>query len=172
MAESSAERIVRTERGGQRKSNAAKARRRVLVAERRRQVALLLGTGMSQQEIAEELDVSEATVSNDVKLLKEQYARDANADIEEMVNREAAALDSDEMELRIMLAEAKTFSARLRVYDSILQLMRRRSDLKGLDSVLRRKYGQAQGGASAIEALLAEVLSDASTSVSDERVGG
>ena len=139
------------------KRRSAKVRKSVEIAHRRRHVALMLKT-YEQKEIAALLGVSEATICSDVAALKEAYARDASADINELVQREMLALDGDELELRCELAEARTFSAKLRIMEALLPVMRRRSELAGLDAITRKKLSNADAGGGSLDALLASVL--------------
>jgi hypothetical protein len=144
----------------QRKTAAAKAAKSLEIAERRRMLALMLRSGLAQQEAAAVLGVSEATISVDVAALKEAWARDANEAVEEMLRAELQALDADEYRFRSLLGEARSLTAQLRTYETILSIMHRRSQLAGLDSVLRRKQAEQQGDQADLDALLGRVMED------------
>jgi hypothetical protein len=66
------------------------------MAARRQQVAALLHAGFAQCAIAAQLGVSEATVSGDCAVLREQWRVAAAADYAEVVAAALAALDVDE----------------------------------------------------------------------------
>jgi predicted transcriptional regulator len=152
---------------GQKKTSAEKARRRYNIVERRRQVALYLRQGLQQQEIADLLGVSDATVSSDVDALKAMYVSTATQEVAEYVAQERVALDGDEASLRAELVEATSLSARLAIYDRIIVLMRRRSDLLGLDSVLRRKNEEMRASTNELDDLLRRAV-DSSYELLDE----
>ena len=122
--------------------------------ERRRQVALYVRQGLQQQEIAELLGVSDGTVSSDVDALKAMYVSTATQEIAEYVAQERVALDGDEASLRAELVEATSLSARLYIYDRLLAIQRRRSELMGLDSVLRRKNEELRASTNELDDLL------------------
>jgi hypothetical protein len=142
----------------QSKTSAGKAAKSLEIADRRRRVALMLRLGMEQRQVAEGLEVSEATISGDVAAMKEAWARSAEEDICEMVAQERAALDGDEVEFRRLLGEAETTGQKVKVYDTVLSIMRRRAELVGLDSVLRRKQAEMETGSRGLDALLEEVM--------------
>jgi predicted transcriptional regulator len=71
------------------------ASKRFEIAERRRMVALLMAH-LPQQEIARLLEVSEATVSDDLAYLRGKLQEEALVDVEGMVRRELASLDLDD----------------------------------------------------------------------------
>ncbi len=126
--------------------------------------------GLQQQEIAQLLDVSDATVSSDVDALKAMYVSTANAEVTEYVAQERVALDGDEALLRAELVEATSLSARLAIYDRLLALMRRRSDLLGLDSVLRRKNEEMRASTNELDDLLRRAV-DGTYELVDEAPG-
>jgi hypothetical protein len=145
----------------QRKTAAGKAAKGLEIARRRREVALLLRSGLTQQEVAGALGVSEGTVSGDVKVLKEELWREGLLDVEGMVREELAALAADEVALRSgMFDEEKGGKVRLYVYDRVLAVLNRRAQLAGLDSVLRRKQAEMEREGSGLEALLVQVLGE------------
>jgi FixJ family two-component response regulator len=76
------------------------------MAARRQQVAALLHAGFQQCEIAEQLGVSEATVSGDCAVLREQWRVAAAVDYAEVAAAALAALDGDEAGLRELLGQS------------------------------------------------------------------
>jgi hypothetical protein len=140
------------------KTSAGKAAKSLEIADRRRRVALMRRLGMEQKAVAEALGVSEATISGDVAAMKEAWAKSAVEDIGEMVAQEQAALDGDEVEFRRLLEGAETAGQKVKVYDTVLSIMRRRAELVGLDSVLRRKQAEMEAGSRGLDALLEEVM--------------
>jgi transposase-like protein len=138
------------------KSPEGKAHKRWEIANRRRAVALLLDTGCTQAGIAEALGVSEGTVSEDKQAIEEGLQEAAEKSLVEKVAREEAALDGDEVALRAELVEAESGAVRLEIYQTILALMRRRSDLVGLSAAERRRLEARDAGA--LDALLRMAL--------------
>lgn len=139
-----------------RKTSAAKAAKSFEIADRRRRVALLMRSGWQQQEIAEVLKVSEATVSADVAAVKSLLRVESQEAMADLVAQELAALDGDEAVLRELMGLAKTESSVLRIHEAILKVQQRRAQLAGLDEASRRKQGES--GAATLDALLREVL--------------
>lgn len=127
---------------GQRKTSAAKASKRFEIAERRRQVALMLRAGWQQKDIAEALGVSEGTVSADKSALEGALRAESGEAIATMVAEESAALDADEATFRELLAAAKTPYQALQLHGQILAIMQWRSQLLGLDSKARERLSR------------------------------
>jgi transcriptional regulator with XRE-family HTH domain len=138
---------------GQSKTSGRKAAKQFEIAERRRMVALLVRAGVTQQEVAARLGMSEGTVSGDVAALKEAWARAAQEDVAQMVVEERAALDADEVKWRELMGQAETPTSKARCYDTVLAIMHRRAQLVGLDSVLKRKQAELEAGSRGLDAL-------------------
>jgi hypothetical protein len=112
------------------------------MAERRQQVAALLHAGFQQRAIAEQLGVSEATVSGDCAVLREQWRVAAAADYAEVAAAALAALDVDEAGLRELLGQSLSPRDRVAVYGQIGLIQERRAKWRGFDSPPR---GAAMG---------------------------
>jgi hypothetical protein len=104
---------------------------------RRQQVAALLHAGFQQCEIAEQLGVSEATVSGDCAVLREQWRVAAAADYAEVAAAALAALDVDEAGLRELLGGNLSPRDRVAVYNQIGLIQERRAKWRGFDSPQR-----------------------------------
>jgi hypothetical protein len=104
------------------------------MAERRQQVAALLHAGFQQCEIAEQVGVSEATVSGDCAVLREQWRVAAAADYAEVAAAALAALDVDEAGLRDLLGQNLSPRDRVAVYGQIGLIQERRAKWRGFDS--------------------------------------
>jgi transposase-like protein len=143
---------------GYSKSSGGKAAKRWDIANRRRMVALLLNSGLNQAQVAEALGVSAGTVSEDGAAIEEGLRQSARLSLAEKMAREEQALVEDEVAVRLEMAEARTTSARLRIHDHVLAIMRRRSELLGLDAQERRKQKEMEAGQEGLDELLARVL--------------
>lgn len=73
-------------------------RKKTDVEARRRDVGRLYLSGKTQTEIAKEQDVTQATISRDLKALREQWLASALIDINEAKGRELAKIDALEVE--------------------------------------------------------------------------
>lgn len=74
------------------------ARQRTDLAARRREVSKLYLSGRTQPEIARQLQVSQPTISRDLKYLQEKWIQSALVDINEAKGKEIAKIDSLEIE--------------------------------------------------------------------------
>jgi transposase-like protein len=155
---------------GYSKSSAGKAAKRWGIANRRRMVALLLNSGLNQAQVAEVLGVSAGTVSEDVAAIEEGLRVSAQTSLAEKMAREEQALVEDEVAVRSEMGEARTTSARLRIHDHVLAIMRRRSELLGLDAQERRKQRELEAGQEGLDELLARVLAEETEQESGEPV--
>jgi hypothetical protein len=104
------------------------------MAARRQQVAALLHAGFAQCAIAAQLGVSEATVSGDCAVLREQWRGAAAADYAEVVAAALAALDVDEVGLRELLGQSLSPRDRVAVYGQIGLIQERRAKWRGFVS--------------------------------------
>jgi hypothetical protein len=121
-------------------------------------VALLLNAGCTQAQVADALGVAASTVSEDVAAIEEAMRRSAETGLADKMAREEGALLEDELAVRLELAEADSTSARLRIYDTVLAIMRRRADLLGLDAQQRRKVAEMEAGQQSLDELLLRAL--------------
>ena len=113
---------------------AIQAAQRNGMAARRQQVAALLHAGFQQCEIAAQLGVSEATISGDCTVLREQWRVAAAADYAEVAAAALAALDVDEAGLRDLLGQNLSPRDRVAVYGQIGLIQERRAKWRGFDS--------------------------------------
>lgn len=72
--------------------------KRVELSKRRKEVATLYLRGVTQWEIAEQMDVNQATISRDLKALQEEWLQSALVDINEAKAKELAKIDALEIE--------------------------------------------------------------------------
>jgi transposase len=73
--------------------------KKVELAKRRKKVARLYLQGYSQRIIAEEVDMSVATVNRDLGIIKDRWQESALVDMDELMRRELARLDMNEQML-------------------------------------------------------------------------
>jgi len=111
---------------------------------RRNQVAALYLNRMTQPEIVETLkkkgipDVSQSTVSRDIKFLKNRWREESEEDIKLIVARENAELDRMELELAALYQMAKKIGDMknvIKLIDQRLHIKDRRMRLLGLDKL-------------------------------------
>jgi len=123
-------------------STTAKAQNKVVVAERRRKVSNLALSRLSVTEIAKQLSVCQATVSNDLKKIREEWSREHQENIGSTIVFELASLSRDEARLRATLASLPEddHKSRARYYDLILKVMDRRHKILGLDAPQKVDY--------------------------------
>jgi len=112
------------------------------IAARQKQVAALLLNRVSQVDIADKLNVDEATISRDVKALFKKYSAESQEDISHHVARELAELDRMELEASVMYQKFKgdsktqTNSKEANKWlETRLKIKDRRSKLLGLDKL-------------------------------------
>ena len=123
-------------------------------------LSLLLEAGYTQQQAAVELSVSEATISSDVNAIIQSLRADTRLTLQQKVERDEQALLIDEALFRSLLSTASTQTAQQRAYETVLSIMRRRSELLGLDATERRKLQEAEGDSEDLDALLRRAFSD------------
>lgn len=105
------------------------------ITNRRTQVAKYYLNRMHQAEIAAILDVSQGTISNDIKALNKQWIEEAQADISEQKSRELAELDLMELEAVVMYQKYKKENNSKEAnkwYKSRLDTKKMRADILGL----------------------------------------
>lgn len=114
------------------------------IAARQKQVAALLLNRVSQVDIADKLNVDEATICRDVKALFKKYSAECQEDISHHVARELAELDRMELEASVMYQQFKgdknknipTNSKEANKWlETRLKIKDRRSKLLGLDKL-------------------------------------
>lgn len=135
------------------------------IAKRRRMVAQLYLRRMTQIEIAEKLNISQATVSGDLKALKREWLEQSLDAVDEVRAREVAELDEMERDCALQFVGGKEDVWILRR----LGLKERRAKLLGLD-----KPAKATVTINAITQLLdllPEDLRDAVVELLGERAG-
>ena len=74
------------------------------IAYRRKLVAALYLSHVSEEEIARRLKKDQSTISRDIKALKDQWNREAIADVQEFVIRELAELNEMEQQAAVEFA--------------------------------------------------------------------
>ncbi len=144
--------------GQSRTRSARKARKSFEIADRRRNVVMLLRSGLDQKEIARELGVSEATISADVDAIKAQWSAHSNVEVGDLVRAELDSLDADEQMIRREIREMVRPDHRLAARKLIVQIQNRRAQLLGLDASHRMKQTAQDGGSNELDALLSDVL--------------
>ena len=139
---------------------------------RRRKVAGLYLRKVNETDIAARLEVSQATVSRDVKWLMQEWRRDAVADIAEMRGRELAELDEMERDAALQFASTKApqwFLARLEVKKRRARLMGldapTKTDVRiqDLDDAIERELARVAGTGESGNAGAVEGMADAET---------
>jgi DNA-binding CsgD family transcriptional regulator len=150
------------------RTSAGKSQARWRIANRRRAVALMLDQGREQKEIAEELGVSEATVSGDVAYLLRSVDALSRASVLDKLRRDEAALLDDELQFRLDLGEAATQSGRIHVSAHILSIMRRRAELLGFDARERRKNVELERSTSELDQLLSQLDDTSDDATTDD----
>jgi DNA-binding CsgD family transcriptional regulator len=123
--------------------SARKAQKTTQIADRRRELLLLLRSGLTQAEAAARLGVSEATVSGDVAALRAALRQEAVKELGELVDLECAALDADEAALRAQLGAAADVRTVVLLYQQIGVIQDRRAKWRGFDTPPRPTAGVA-----------------------------
>jgi len=104
------------------------------IAERRAKVAALALAYVPQYRIAQQLGVSPATVTNDLKYVRNEWRDDAVADRQEWVVRELESVNKLESRLwSDALHEYTPPDVRVRIAMGILKCKERRAKYLGLD---------------------------------------
>lgn len=109
------------------------AQKRAELGDRRRKVAALYLRKMTQEDIAGQLHVSQATISRDVRYLGKQWAAAAVGDMDVRRGRELAELQEMERDCALQFASTKD-SRWLRVR---MQIKERIAKLLGLDRPIK-----------------------------------
>lgn len=99
------------------------------IAQRRRKVAELYLRRMTQMEIGQLLDVDQKTVSRDLVALKAQWRKDASAEVDARIAREAAELDEMERDAAIKF----NASGDVAFLNTRLKIKERKAKLFGYD---------------------------------------
>lgn len=118
------------------------------VAARRQRVSDLFAQKLTITEIANELNVSVGTISNDIGVLRQLWQEAAADSIDNMMWRELA--DLEEMERKAAAQYEKKPSTFW--IDTRLKIKERRAKLTGLDAPIRRELTGKDGAALQIEA--------------------
>lgn len=107
------------------------------ITNRRKQVAQLYLNKVEQLDIAAKLDVSQATISNDLKALNKEWMEDAKGDIAQIKARELAELDFMELDAAALVQKLKKendYKQALKYSEHRLNIKKMRADLLGLDN--------------------------------------
>ncbi len=89
---------------------------------------------MRQVEIAEQLGVSQAQISRDIKRILKEYRRDRIEDIEASRSKEAAGLDEMERDVALEFIRVKGTKASSSAWvNTRVRIKERRAKLLGLD---------------------------------------
>lgn len=108
---------------------------KVAIEDRRRKVARLLAKKITQAEIAEELRVSQPTISRDVKVIEEEWKREYAAELDAIRARELAELRDIERDAAAAFARTRD----PRFLQARLSTKARIAKLIGLDAPERRE---------------------------------
>lgn len=121
--------------------NAARTPDVLSISARRRQVVRLRLEGLSNSEIAKELNVSTVTVGNDVTHIRRLYSKYTLDDWRSLLEGELMALQSDEQHLRHMLAFEEDVDRALRIYDRIQSTRRERMKALAIEEAVKAERG-------------------------------
>lgn len=132
-----------------------KTKKNFSISERRREVARLYAMRWDQEEIAEELEVSQATVSRDISFLMEQAKKSMGEEIKNLVIRDLMSLEAMEKEAAknyewlkpIELHESNIYMLRSMEKWALIRLkiLERKSKLLGLDQPPKDLFEGDQG---------------------------
>jgi len=114
-----------------------KTKQQAKMANRRRQVASLYLRGHTQQQIADQLDVTQATISKDVNWLLQQWREEHQHETDLRVAKHLEELTAMRREAWDTLPEGKE-----RI-EALLKIQDRETKLLGLDSPKRHDIGLA-----------------------------
>lgn len=113
------------------------------IAQRRTRIARLKVCGYSVREIAEEIGCCTATVSNDMKALREEWRKERLDDVEEARTLELKRLDIATQKILDHIQSSATTDAGapidLMAIDRLAKIGERRSKLLGLDQPERKE---------------------------------
>lgn len=130
------------------------AKQKYKVAERRRQVAMMYASHMSQAEIAKRLGVHVATISRDVAVIEAEWMDQAAISLGQRRARELAELDDIEYNAADSFSEDKN----PRWLEVRLKCKERRAKLLGFDAASKVEISGAAGRP--VEVKILEELSD------------
>lgn len=135
-----------------------KTQKQIELADRRRKVTALLRARVDRQEIARQLNISEPTITRDVKVIKEGWRKEYTEDYSHFVSDEISVLADDEHRWRVeMMNMLKPKKVKLIVkrrgkeyvmeeeiasdqmgamyaYDRIMAIMRQRAKILGIEA--------------------------------------
>jgi len=86
-----------------------------------------------QHEIARRVEVSEATISKDLKAIREEWREEAKADVQAALMREIRSLDRLEAQMWSQLAGSVDPDVKTRTANTIIRCKERRAKLYGFD---------------------------------------
>ncbi len=112
---------------------ASKAATQTAIAARRQTVASLALAYMPQIQIAEQLGVSNAPISKDLKAVREDWLTEARVDVQIAAVRELNSLDRLERQLWTQLLAVQEPDTRTRTALAILRCKERRAKMLGFD---------------------------------------
>lgn len=115
------------------------------VTDRQREVGRLHLARHAQWEIAEKLEISEATVSKDLKVIRAAWRAEAISDVGEATERELKALEASEARLRVAWDEIRALSpsrmkpglrtlAECKINAELVRIATHRAKLLGLEA--------------------------------------
>jgi hypothetical protein len=108
------------------------------IEQRRVEVAYLMTAHFTYREMGEKLGVASSTISEDVKVIREQWRQRATTDYASLLAEEQAKLDLLEHELMPMaLSGGPDGGVNLQAVDRLLAIRDRRARMFGLDSPSR-----------------------------------
>jgi hypothetical protein len=111
------------------------------IEQRRRTVAEMVASHHTYREIGEALGVASSTVSDDVKVIREQWRERATADYGTFLAEELAKLDVLEHEvLPKALSGGPKGGVNLRAVDRVLTIQDRRVRMLGLDAPSKAEF--------------------------------
>ena len=108
------------------------------ISNRRKQVAQLYLNKVEQLDIAAKLEVSQATISNDLKALNKEWMEDAKGNIAQRKARELAELDFMELDTSSLiqkLKKEKDYKLALKYSEHRLSIKKMRADWLGFEQI-------------------------------------
>ena len=110
------------------------SKRQAEIQDRRDHVAQLLLSKVPHRVIAEQLDISMATLHDDVKAVREQWREELLGSIADQAIEELRSLREDEYRIRMAMQREPSGKTKLPYYDRILKIQAHRGELLGLDA--------------------------------------
>lgn len=107
---------------------------------RRRRVAELYLAGITQREIAKELDVSVGTINADIKAIQKQWRSEASAKVDSLMLQDLKRIDT-----AISSIWVGVLNGNLDAIEMLGKLITTRAKIVGYEGLLREEYDEANG---------------------------